>query len=110
MYMIASFAGFAPSIHTQVTASIPESPLQHERKLGILRLALHRKTKLKAITLICAIAFAANILMGLYNLSQYVSRISGAHLPPIYVASQAIWIGTQCALVAFFITLYARQK
>lgn len=99
----------APSIQTQVTASIPESPLQHERKFGILPQHFTGK-KLKAITLICAVAFAANILMGLYNLSQYVSRMSGAHLPPIYVASQAIWIGAQCALVAFFITLYARQK
>jgi hypothetical protein len=49
--------------------------------------------------------------MGLYNLSQYVSRLAGAgRLPPTYVASQAIWIAAQCALVAFFITLYTRQK
>lgn len=65
-----------------------------------------QEIKLKTITLVCAVAFAANIAMGLYNLSQLVSR----HLPPVYVASQVIWIGAQCALVAFFVVLYTRQK
>lgn len=61
---------------------------------------------MKTITLVCAVAFAANIAMGLYNLSQYVSR----HLPPVYATGQIIWIGAQCSLVAFFIVLYTRQK
>lgn len=70
-----------------------------------------QEIKLKTITLVCAVAFAANIVMGLYNLSQYVSRMSGGmRLPPMYVTSQGVWIGAQCALVAFFVVLYTRQK
>jgi hypothetical protein len=65
---------------------------------------------LKTITLICAIGLAANIAMGLYNVSQNISRMAGARGGEIYLVSQGIWICTECALVAFFLTLYSRQK
>ena len=73
---------------------------------------LHETINMKTITLICAIGLVANIAMGLYNLSQNFARMAGAgsHVANIYLLSQGIWICTQCALVAFFLTLYSRQK
>jgi hypothetical protein len=61
----------------------------------------------KAVTLICASVFTLGAALSIYSLSQMIPRY---HLPPLQYRSQGAGIAGQCSLVAFFFTLYSRQK
>jgi len=62
---------------------------------------------MKAVTLLCGIVFTLSVCLGVYNLLQNISRF---HFAPIAYLSQGAWLLGQCCLVAFFFTLYSRQR